>query len=487
MRWRGLVLLAGLVAPLLVTLPRPVNFDEANFLMLAGGAWVDPWRPHDTLVNWQGTTERAFDVLSNPPGLAWWLAPVIAAPTWLQRALMLPWFVMATWGAALLGGRFGRSGLEGALFLLTAPIVLLSATALLPDMPLYACVLAGVGGFVSRLDANQPAWPFALLAGLAACFRYSGLAVIPLLFLYAWLHRRPFWPALAALVPTALLAAHDLAAYGAWHLLAMGKFQSVSNGPADLAHKAAAMVAMLGGAAALPLFPWRGTAWAGAGLGALLALPFGGVAALFGALGGAALSGLGGDRARADRLFLAAWALLGIAFLLALRFTATRYWLPFLPPVLLAMPATWPRLRVSLGLSLGALLLLDDAFHARAAADLAARVAATGVGRFVGHWGWQHALEEAGWTALDEGSDPGPGTLVAVPRQAWPQAANLHCNLVVFSGQADARLAWLPRGYSEAASANLHANWIAGHPPVRTVIPWWFATDPYESARVCAE
>ncbi len=487
MRWRGLLLLAGLVAPLLVTLPRPVNFDEANFLMLAQGASVDPWRPHDTQVNWQGTTERAFDVLSNPPGIAWWLGPVITAPAWLQRVLMLPWFVLATWGAATLGGRFGRSSLEGALFLLTAPIVLLSATALLPDMPLYACVLAGVGGFVSRLDAGRRAWPFALLAGLAACFRYSGLALIPLLFLYAWLHRRPLWPALAALVPTALLAGHDLVAYGSWHVLAMGKFQSVSNGPADLAHKSAAMLTMLGGAAALPVFSWRGPAWIGAGLGALLALPFGAVAALFGALGGAALSGLTGDRARADRLFLAAWALVGVVFLLALRFTATRYWLPFLPPVILAMPPAWPRLRVSLGLGLGALLLLDDALHARGVADLAGRAASTGVGRFVGHWGWQNALEEAGWTALDEGSDPPPGTLVAVPRQAWPQGAKVRCDLVVFSGQADAPFSWLPRGYSEAASANLHANWIAGRPPVRTVVPWWFASDPYESARVCAE
>ena len=61
-------------------LARPVHYDEANFLVLARGAVADPWRPHAAMVNWQGVRERAFDVLSNPPGIAWWLAPVAHLP-----------------------------------------------------------------------------------------------------------------------------------------------------------------------------------------------------------------------------------------------------------------------------------------------------------------------------------------------------------------------------------------------------------------------
>ena len=72
----------ALVLPFLT---KPVHLDDANFLVLAKGAAMDPWRPHAISINWQGTTERAFDVLSNPPGIGWWLAPLWDAPVWAQR------------------------------------------------------------------------------------------------------------------------------------------------------------------------------------------------------------------------------------------------------------------------------------------------------------------------------------------------------------------------------------------------------------------
>ena len=88
---RPLLLLFAFIAVQLPWLGRPVHFDEANFLTLARGAALDPWRPHDVWINWQGTRERAFDVLSNPPGIAWFLAPVLDQPVYLQRAWMLCW------------------------------------------------------------------------------------------------------------------------------------------------------------------------------------------------------------------------------------------------------------------------------------------------------------------------------------------------------------------------------------------------------------
>jgi hypothetical protein len=48
-----------LLAPFL---NKPVHIDDANFLILAKGAANDFWRPHLIPINWQGTTERAFDV-----------------------------------------------------------------------------------------------------------------------------------------------------------------------------------------------------------------------------------------------------------------------------------------------------------------------------------------------------------------------------------------------------------------------------------------
>lgn len=479
------LLLAALQGP---WLGRPVHYDEANFLTLAQGAAADPWRPHDVRINWQGTEERAFDVLSNPPGIAWWLAPVVEAPRAVQRLWMLPWLALAFWGAWQLGRRFLGDGERGALLLLTSPIAFLSAPALLPDAPLYALTLAGVAGFVNATDRGRSAWGWAFLVGCAALFRYSGLALIPLLAAWPMLRGRPrqALAALGAVVPPLLLAAHDQHAYGAVHLFAMGSFQSVANTPLDVAHKGVAAVAMLGGAAALPVFPWARGSIVGAALGGVAGAAWGWSGALFGALGGAALGAVPG-RGR-ERLWLACWAFGGLVFLLTLRFTATRYWLPFLPGVLLAFPSErWARALVGVQLGLAMLLAADELRSAQAQEKLAEQVARLGTGGFTGHWGWQWAMEQHGWRPLDEGADPPPETLVAMPTQAWPQPVEVSCNRVVWEGAARPPLPWLPRGYSARAHANLHANWIAGQPPERTVIPWGFANDAYERVRVCRE
>ncbi len=478
---RSALLLVAFVAVQLPWLDRPVHFDEANFLTLARGAALDAWRPHDIFINWQGTRERAFDVLSNPPGIAWLLAPLLDAPLALQRAWMLLWLPLAAFGAHKLGRHFWDDGALGVAVLLSSPIVLISAPSLLPDAPLYALVLAGVGGYVEAVEARKSGWAWALLAGTACLFRYSALPIVPLLVVFSWSKQRSPLGALAAAAPIVLLCAHDLHAYGRLHLLAMSGFQSVANTPLDVAHKLAAAVAMLGGAAALPFFRWTRATAVGAALGAGLGAPWGAPGALFGALGAATLATVATRQPR----WLALWAFGGLLFLLSLRFSAARYWLPFLPGVLLALRPRWPHVFASS--VLGVLLLADEHQQARAEERLALAVGALGTGSFTGHWGWQWALEERGWTALDEGATPARGTLVATPRQAWPQPTEAGCKELVWEGAALPEHSWLPRGYTEEGQANLHASWIAGPPRSRTIAPWWFADDAYESARVCRE
>ncbi len=493
------LVIAAVAAPLVYSMGRPADFDEVNFLTLTRGAAAAPWRPHDVGINWQGSTERAFDVLSNPPGLAWWLAPLVDAPVWAQRAAMLPWLVLAAWGCWQLGRRFLDGGQSGALLLLTSPMVILSTTALLPDAPLFALTVAGVAGFVRAAEERAAVWPWLLLLGSAALFRYSAVALWPLVPLWLFLQRRSLAVAPLVALPLVLLGLHDLSAYGEVHLFAMGRFQSVANTPADWAHKAVAAMTMLGGAVVLPVFRWRAVHAMAAVAGALCAAPWGWVAAGFGALGGAALAPIGqallgrphapdGDaRPTPDRIFLATWALVGLGFLLTLRFTAARYWLPFLPAVALLLPASFLRARVLLGGLLGLLLVTDDAMHARASTALAQRASALGRGSFTGHWGWQGALEAAGWSALNEGAAPAAGSLVAIPTEAWPQAVNVRCDHVRWEGFSWSPIPWVPRAYSRSVGANLHANWIAGPPPTRSVVPWWFADDAWEHARVCQE
>lgn len=474
-------------------LDRPVNYDEANFLALARGALLDPLAPHLATINWQGKTESAFDVLSNPPGIAWFLACVQAIAgenVVAMRVGMLAWTLPTALGAAWLADELcpGRESRLRAGALVAMPMVVLSTTALLPDAPLYALTLLGFGGLLRGVRTGGVAWTWALLVGGTALFRYSGLALVPLALLAA--PRRP--GVLAVLAPIALLTAHDVAVYGQPHVLAMGRFQSVSNGPEDWVHKAASAMTFLGGALVLPVFRWGAPQVPGALIGAVLAMRYGtGLeaveAAAFGAAGGAALAGSVAGLLRAEDRWVGAWAVGGALFLLLLRFTAARYWLPFAPAVLVLSPfGGLPA--VVIPALLGLALLADDERSGRAVADLADRVADVGPpGVFTGHWGWQWELERRGWRPLDEGTRAPPGALLAMPVEAWPQSVNTVCLQTVFEGTADVRPAWLPRAYSGRDHANLHANWVAGLPPVRTVIPWTFSTDRYEAARVCSE
>ena len=124
MSWRVLLLLLGLSAPFLA---KPVHLDDANFLVLAQGARLDAWRPHDIPINWQGTTEQAFAVLSNPPGVGWWLAPLVDAPVWAMHLWMLLWLPLAVWGAGRLSGALTGRAEAGSLLLCGAPIAVPSA------------------------------------------------------------------------------------------------------------------------------------------------------------------------------------------------------------------------------------------------------------------------------------------------------------------------------------------------------------------------
>ncbi|MFH1469254.1 MAG: hypothetical protein ABIO70_33020 [Pseudomonadota bacterium] len=503
------LLLAGLVLPFL---GKPVHVDDANFLALAAGARADWWRPHDVVINWQGHAERAFDVLSNPPGVAWWLAPVVHAPVAVQHLWMLPWLVLAAWGAARLGRRFGGAGSPAVLLVLASPFAVLAAQALTPDLPLLALTLAGMGGFIAATDARRPgvAAGWAVVAGGPLLFRYSGLALLPLLLLYPLLHRRPPWPALAGLAPLALLVLHDLSAYGQVHLLAMAGFQSTAGSGWETFRKGAAALAMLGGAGLFPLLAIRGGRWS-AGL-ALLGALVGVIAARGSGLppgattwtvaccagGGALYGALARGEDRVDRVFLGAWALGGLAFLLTLRFTAGRYWLPFLPALALA----WLRLRpprallaVTLGLqaALALLLAVDDQAQAQADLQAARDVQAAAVGldgprAYAGHWGWQHALERAGWSAIEDEAPLSAGTLLAVAAAPWPQRpAEGTCLEPLWERGYRAR--WPgPRVHTAAGRANLHAFLVAGEPPLETYVPWSFADDDREHAtlyRVC--
>jgi hypothetical protein len=353
-------------------------------------------------------------------------------------------------------------------------------------LPLLACATAGIGGF---LTSRRSSWAFALLAGCAVLFRYSGLCVIPLVLLAGLLYKKWF-SALFCLIPLGLLLAHDWQAYGELHLLAMSEFQAVSNGPEEVFLKGVALLAMLGGVGLLPFLSWSGRAPWGLGIGAVLGalgaylcgMGAGGTMAviLFSSSGALAFTRLGFTSK--EDLLISTWAIGGAVFLLGLRFAAARYWLPFLPAFVLAALRVAPssrRLGFALGLSvlLALGLSVDDRAFARAQRNAALQVNTYGEGSFAGHWGFQYHMEALGWRPLEEG---GPiDRLHAVFLQGWPQAPSADQCLLEKGRFTVADRFWGPRSHSFHPPANLHSNWLASDPPSPSLMPWSLSSEPY--------
>ena len=492
-----MVLLTGLALPFV---NKPVNVDDANFLAMAQAAAENPWRPHDFLINWGGQTERAFDVLSNPPGIALWLAPVVDQSVLWMHLWMLPWLFLAVWGAHRLGQQISGTPHAAALLIVGAPVAMLATHAFTPDLPLLALSLAGTAGLLDDRKPMTKRWPAALCLGASALFRYSGLALIPLALIWPWLHgdrRAALKLGIAASTPLLLLMVHDLLAYDAIHMFAMVGFQSTANAAADIAHKLVSNLGYLGGTAALPILafarPLRSVAGALAGglAGHLIISSVGGatpiwVGTAFAAAGGASLTVLN-FRARRVHLFLSAWLLLGVGLLMALRFSAARYWIPFFAPAILLGLSQAPRWLVGVcipaSLGLGLTLATDDLDLADTQERAAARALGAGVGKISGHWGFQYHLEAAGWMPVEEDQDLPPATWIAISKIAWPQLPSNTCwDFTEVLPLADPNPGL--RVLSHAAGANIHGNFIAGPPSARVYAPWSVAADPMDQLTV---
>jgi len=483
---------AGIVLALVLCgVTKPVHLDDPGFLRLAEGAARDPWRPHDVEINWLGTTQRAFDVLANPPGLGYWLAPVRHAPEWALHLWMLPWLALALYGTARAAQAFGVPAARAILVLGTSPVFVLSAQSLMPDLPLLACALAGLAGF---LTSERRAGAWALLAGASALFKYSGLCLVPLLLL-AGAQRGRLRESLWVVTAPALLFLHDLHAYGQVHALTMTGFQASTLAADRMFEKLVAALASFGGACLLPVLPWRRAALPFAAAGGLLGLAAGwqtgesvpqlAATAVAAAAGGLAL-GVFALRSAQDR-FLAVWFALGAAFLLALLFVATRYWLPFVPAAVLAALRGGPsRARVVAAVAVAAALSFalarDDERLARGYRDAAREVSGRfPPGVFAGHWGWQYYLERAGWRPLESG-EPVSGRL-AIAFAPWPQSGDTAaCSVREYGKELDG--GWPIRVYSAEGAASFHSNLIAGREPIASFAPWTLSTAPRDRIAV---
>lgn len=519
---------------------RPFHIDDPNFLRMAQHATVvDPLGLYDFQINWGGSPERAFDILSNPPGGPWLLAllgAIAQEQPWVFHLGFLPFLFAVVWGAGQLGHRFAPDRVGPLLLLLvSSPALVLSSHALMPDLPMLACLLVGLALSLRALELRRPGVLLAasLVLGCASLFRYNGLLGVALLVLYGLVSPgRLRWVGLAvlgALLPSLLWSALSLWRYGAIHMLASARFQGEIEGWAPVVHTALYQASSLGLAVAAPgLLAWgllarspgAGRSWRVGGLvGVGLALVIGGIEPLpvtsrlllgLGLGGAGILAGLcleplrglwGGQQTRASRagLFLSLWLVGVLVFNERLRFGSVRYLLPALVPALLllirgldarALDArrrwlfSWvPCVCVSLWLGIG------DARYARVVQEEALRVAAQARPRWIlGHWGWQYTLESQGAQALNQDACgtrsqaapdcPIPGELLARATFPWPQS--LPEGLLV--RRVERRELDAPFGLrtlSLEGRACFYSDVLAPG-PLPVLLPYAFSSEPWE-------
>lgn len=468
-RVRDALRVLGLVAAVaLPFLDKAFHIDDPIALRLVANVRADPFDPFAGEISYHGWPESLFEVETNPPLLAYWLAPFAAAfgPSEIGlHAAMAPFLLLLAVSALSLGRRFTASPALALLFVMTSAGVVVSGNVM-RDVPALALATAAAALSSRGLDAGRAGLVAAAqaVAGLALLTKYSSAVVPAVLALQACLRGRPRQAAWAAL-PAGMLglwSAWSASRYGESHVLALlarpyGPGSAWRDNLVGLPVAAGSLCLL---APALLAAAWRRKEKALLAALAAVALASGLLTHLY--LGGAedaqlllwSLSGCvllvacSGEALRgawplssrptpaaADSIFLLAWLSAPLVFAaFFVPFQAVRHVLPALPPaVLLALrhlgrgpgPERGMRGLVRLLLALQvvttALVAVADHDHAESYRDFARRgperhAPAGGTLWFVGHWGWMHYAAEAGMRQLDARTPaPAPGDRVVIP------------------------------------------------------------------------
>ncbi len=531
--WMRKDLWVALVVTLALSLPfldKPIHIDDPVTLQVTANILRDPVDPLAGEMDWFGHELPLWEVTTNPPFLSYWLAPVVAWRGVSERALhlaMAPFLFLLALGLRSLSGRFTGRGWLPSLFAIATPAVSVSVN-LMRDVPAAALVSAGLALFVS--GADRPNRRFvaagAFLCGLATITKYSAVVSLPLLALYLILKRRirlAAWttPALIPLAGWCLLTGLE---YGWAHPLYLlsGTHPTRTFPFLDQAFSAVAIV----GSCLLLALPlgvaafrsrrtvfYEATAWA---LTVCVALWLyrgaeprpqalfwtlcGAIVlwiALRGGLAGAGRNGASGEWG--DSLFLFAWASGFLLFSVSLTpFQAVRHVLPALAPLtVLAFrfldrtapigakaPATLV-LCLLLQSGLAAAVNWADLSYAASYRDFADYAAGrwkreAGAIWYVGHWGWKHYADRAGFRQLHrEGPFPKQGDLLL-----WPERVHIGDVFKGWPGYAQQLELIESREYDSALPIRtMNFKCAAFYAVVRDNIPYCFQTGPLERMR----
>jgi 4-amino-4-deoxy-L-arabinose transferase-like glycosyltransferase len=213
------------VLALLPFVHKAFHIDDPLFLWTARQIQEKPADFYGFRVNWNGRRSPMYEVMQNPPGMAYFLAGTAAVFGWTEAALHLACLapaIAAITGTWSLARRFCGRPDVAALSVLAAPAFLVSSTNVMCDTLLLALFIWAVELWLAGLEQDSPTRlaASALIVGAAALTKYFAVSLIPLLFAATLLcRRRACRELLYLLLPVALLTAYE---GWTWHLYDQG-------------------------------------------------------------------------------------------------------------------------------------------------------------------------------------------------------------------------------------------------------------------------
>ncbi len=475
--WIGPWVLAVLTT--LLNAAKPPCVDDPAYLAVARQIARKPWDPYGFEQFWYDRPQPAHEVLA-PPVLPFWLALGLVAVgdrPFLLKCFLFPFACLLTTSLHDLLRRAAPAVALPALVAIVFSPFLLPAFNFMLDVPAFALSCTAIRLFLSaaRSGRASAAGLAGLAAGLAMQTKYTGLLVLPVVFLIALISGRVRLGSISCGLAATIFVAWELytaSRYGQSHFLLAWQTQSTSwadrfgwtvfgirllgsvglplilLGAASMTRLrsavlliAGAWIAMLAGYALSE--DRRDSVWLppeeriGSGYGRWMLTIWG--SAVLGVLLGAVARSAGRERLRGLRSpsgWLLCWFVVEIAgFFLMSPFPAARRVLgsASVGCLLLARSMKWSRPKKGLiwltaGLSAGsgcffALTDLADAQlepqAVRAAVEWIRTESAVGEIWYVGHWGTQEAAERAGCQPWIPGrSRVQPGDWLLIP-SSW--------------------------------------------------------------------
>lgn len=424
------ILIALTAVVLLPFAGKAFHIDDPLFLWAAQHIVDDPFHPYGFTANWFGTQQPMADVMQNPPLASYYLALASRVTGWNEIGLhvaMLPFAILATIGT----WRLSRS-LSAALFVLAAPVFVVSATNVMCDVMMLALYVWAVALWV-----QEKPWPAAVLAAAAGLTKYFAISLVPLFVLYALVKKRPPARWVSPLIlPVAVWGVYDVVT---GHLRAAMFYANTAKvQPPPLPDRLLHLLLFIGGCAlfvfvaALLSKYLRIALVVGLAIGA--AWTANAQMAVFIAAALAALSFAAFDlwkRRDPESILLAAWIAGTLLFAAVFNWTLNgRALLPMIPPlaILVARQLAAEHVRppfayaaAAIGIAASMLVAWGDLRLANAGREAARTVYSRHAGDphtiwFEGHWGFQYYMQSAGARPLDLDETVHRNDLLVVPR-----------------------------------------------------------------------